>query len=241
MSLDALRRALPWPVAAGLCLCLSACAKAATPPSVCYGTLAQGRLEGGVALPASGANFEAYSQLGVALDRNYVHAKVRDVVVDAYAIAAQQAPETRYVYGETGWPQGGRFRPHKSHQNGLSVDFFVPVRRDGKPVQLPTGPLTKFGYAIEFDAMGHYGDDSIDFDAMAIHLLALHQAADRQGIRISRVIFDNQLQTLLFADGRGAALKSALTFSTKKPWVRHDEHYHVDFDVPCLPYGKPLP
>jgi len=24
-------------------------------------------------------------------------------------------------------------------------------------------------------------------------------------------------------------------FSTRRSWVRHDEHYHVDFDIPCEP------
>jgi penicillin-insensitive murein endopeptidase len=32
-------------------------------------------------------------------------------------------------------------------------------------------------------------------------------------------------------------LKQNLRFMKNKPWVRHDEHYHVDFAVPC----KPLP
>lgn len=31
----------------------------------------------------------------------------------------------------------------------------------------------------------------------------------------------------------GKALPKIMLFSVKKPWVRHDEHYHIDFVVKC--------
>ncbi|MCM2359327.1 MAG: hypothetical protein NDI77_14350 [Geobacteraceae bacterium] len=68
---------------------------------------------------------------------------------------------------------------------------------------------------------------------MAEHLLALKKAADLGGVKIWRVIFDNDLQKLLFQTSKGKDLQAQLTFSKKKPWVRHDEHYHIDFIVPC--------
>ncbi len=202
--------------------------------SVCYGTTDNGRLENGWQLPSSGQNFEAYSLLGVGSGRNYVHSAVHEVIIESYQDLFKFSPGKRFVYGETGWKGGGKFKPHKTHQNGLSVDFFVPVlNMDGESVPLPTSPLNKFGYNIEFSNQGKYENYKIDFDAMANHLLALKKAADRHGVKIWRVIFDNELQKLLFASDKGAQLKSQLTFSTKKPWVRHDEHYHVDFVVPC--------
>lgn len=91
--------------------------------SVCYGTPEKGRIENAWQLPASGANFSAYSALGTASGRNYVHSKVYAVVIDAYAALKQHFGEKVFVYGETGWKNGGGFRPHKTHQNGLSVDF----------------------------------------------------------------------------------------------------------------------
>ena len=33
------------------------------------------------------------------------------------------------------------------------------------------------------------------------------------------------------------ALK-ALPFMRGKPWIRHDEHYQVDFGVPCKPFDS---
>ena len=77
---------------------------------------------------------------------------------------------TRYIIGEAGWPSGGEFWPHRTHQNGLSVDFMVPVEREGKPSSLPTWPWEKFGYGVEFDSKGCRADMCIDFKALARHL-----------------------------------------------------------------------
>jgi penicillin-insensitive murein endopeptidase len=164
-----------------------------------------------------------------------VHAQVAEIIADAYAALARQSPEVHYVYGETGWPSGGRFRPHRSHQNGLSVDFFVPVRNAaGQSVALPTGVGDKFGYDIEFDADARWGEYRIDFVALAEHLLQLQRAAQARGLGIAQVIFDTSYLPRLFATPRGAELQR-LNFMKGKPWVRHDEHYHVDFAVPCKP------
>lgn len=207
---------------------------AASVASTCYGTVAHGRLEQGVQLPASGANFQAYSSVGVMLGRTYVHNTVRDVVLDAYRALAQSAPDKIFVYGETGRAQGGPMSPHKTHQAGLSVDFMVPVlNRDGASVPLPGTVANKFGYGIEFDRTGKFRDLRIDYEAMAEHLYQLSEAARRDRLGITRVIFDPDLTTKLLETRRGAYLRRNLSFMKQRPWVRHDEHYHVDFATPC--------
>ena len=106
-----------------------------------------------------------------------------------------------FVYGETGWPRGGRFRPHRTHQNRLSVYLMVPVRGgDGRPARLPTPPWRKFGYATHFDA--------------AVEL----------------VIVAPEYRPALARTPSGAVL-ARLPLMRGRPWVRHDEHYHVDFPV----------
>lgn len=143
-------------------------------------------------------------------------------------------PDKLFVYGETGWPAGGRFQPHRTHQNGLSVDFMVPViDKTGKSIRLPTSPFNQFGYGIEFDRMGQASELQIDFEAMAEHLYALNLAASQRGSGISLVIFDPVLMPKLFQTARGAYLKRTLPFIKGPAWVRHDEHYHIDFAVPC--------
>ena len=218
-------------VAAAALLALCAASAAG---STCHGTVNRGSIEGSVQLPAEGANYAAYSTLAIAMGRNHVHSEVSAIILDAYARLERAAPGAQYVYGESGNEYGGRFRPHRTHQNGLSVDFFVPVRdKDGRPARLPTPASRRFGYDIEFDKNARYGDYSIDFTAMAEHLYQLDQVAHARGHGIAQVIFDTAYLPRLYATPRGAELKK-LNFMKGKPWVRHDEHYHVDFAVPCL-------
>lgn len=165
-----------------------------------------------------------------------MHSTVHAVVLDAYSQLAKRFPEKIYVYGETGRKEGGEFKPHKTHRNGLSVDFMVPVTTsDGKSVPLPGNILNKWGYDLEFDSSGRFDDLRIDSDAMAEHLYQLHQSAGRLGVRIWRVIFDPELQPLLHNTAYWPYLRERIQFSTRRSWVRHDDHYHVDFEIPCEP------
>jgi len=61
------------------------------------------------------------------------------------------------------------------------------------------------------------------------------RAARAQGIGIRRVIFDVNLQPKLAGAGAGAGgqVIKRVAFNKQQAWVRHDEHYHVDFRVPC--------
>lgn len=198
-------------------------------PSESVGQTNDGRLAHGKRLPSSGPGFATYSRFGSFLGRTAVHHRVRDAMLDAYAALDAERPATTFLYGETGWPRGGRFRPHRTHQNGLSVDFMVPVLRDGEPDRLPTGLLHKFGYGVDFDDQGERGDLAIDFDALAAHLYHLDQAAEANGLAIEVVIFAPGLQDELAAAERGGVLTQQLRFSRNPSWVRHDDHYHVDF------------
>ena len=98
---------------------------------------------------------------------------------------------------------------------------------------MPTNALNKYGYAIEFDRQGRYEEFTIDFDAMAAHLKALNIEAEKLGFGIWRVIFDPDLQPFLFKAKDGEYLKAHILIPREKPWVMHDEHYHVDFRVKC--------
>lgn len=215
----------------GLCLLL-----VPVGASQCFGTVSRGRIEGSVRLPISGPNFHSYSRLAAAAGRTHVHAQVAASLLAAYAALQDSAPGKHYVYGETGLAQGGRFAPHRTHQNGLSVDFFVPVLNpSGESVALPTAISSRFGYDLEFDAQGRLDTYRIDFPALAEHLYQLHRAAQKQGIGIQQVIIERAYLPALFATPRGAYLRRQLHFMRGKPWVRHDEHYHIDFALPCRP------
>lgn len=200
-------------------------------PSRSEGTPSRGELIHGKRLPVRGPNFEAYSYLGALIGRTCVHERVRDVVTDAYARSAESAPGVRFMYGETAWCSGGgRMPPHHTHQNGWSVDFMVPVEDEaGASASYPAWPWTKFGYGVEFDERGRRGRLRIDFDALAAHLLALEEAARAREARLKRVILAPELRPELFAARRGAQVRRRIRFMPRRAWIRHDEHYHVDF------------
>lgn len=202
--------------------------------STCYGTAAKGRLEKGVILPKKGENFSVYSETAWMLGRTYVHSTVRDIIVRAYDHLKRAMPTKVFLYGETGWEQGGSFKPHKTHQNGLSVDFMVPVTdSSGKSVPLPCSILNKFCYSIEFDGSGKFDEFTIDFEAMAEHIHQLSEAAKKRKAVIKKVIFDPKLLPLLMKTKKWDNLQSKIRFVREEVWVRHDEHYHVDFKIPC--------
>lgn len=205
-------------------------------PSVCFGSPGKGRLENAKRLPLSGENFSAYWTVGWLIGRTSMHGWVRDAIADAYNVLLKDNPDRIFVYGEAGWPWGGRFWPHRTHQNGLSVDFVVPVRNaDNRSMALPRSMLTGGFYAVEMDGKGQFADGRIDFDAMAAHLLALHQAGKTGGAPIRRVFFDPALQPMLFSTPEGRELASQVRFSKNRSWFRHDAHYHVDFELRCGP------
>ena len=201
--------------------------------SVCTGTPANGTLRDAVSIPRHGENFSTYSTLGWLLGRQHVHSKVYATLIDAQHELARLRPEVHTVFAESGWPFGGRLRPHRTHRNGTSVDIMVPVLRAGVPEPFPSSLFNGFGYAVEFDPQGSYRDYRIDYDAMAAQLLALQHAAGRNGIGIDVVIFDNSLQQQLWKARDGRQLQQAMRFARTPAWIRHDEHYHVNFRVPC--------
>jgi penicillin-insensitive murein endopeptidase len=202
--------------------------------STCYGTTSKGHLQKGVQLPSKGKNFVGYSAIGHLTGRTYVHSELKDIIISAYKELETEQPDKIYKYAETGFKLGGEFKPHKTHRNGLSVDFMTPViDENGQSVHLPTNLMNKFGYDIEFDEQDKYKGMRIDYTAIAAHIVALHKQAKKRGYDLWRVIFDPVLQPNLFATQYAGYLKDNITFSNKRSWVRHDEHYHVDFSIPC--------
>ncbi len=206
----------------------------ASQTSTCFGTTSNGRLINGVKLPAAGNNFVGYSTLARLAGRTYVHSEVKNIIIAAYQELETEQPTKLYKYAETGFKTGGQFKPHKTHSNGLSVDFMTPVINErGQSVYLPTNPMNKLGYAIEFDKNDHYAGVYIDYEALAAHIVALHKQAKTHGHDLWRVIFDPKLQPKLFTTKYANYLQENIQFSKQPSWVRHDEHYHVDFAVAC--------
>ena len=79
--------------------------------SLSMGTPAKGSLKDGVSFAAVGDGFVAYSKLGNLLGRQYVHSRVRDALLAAFAALHTAVPDRTFVLGETGLKGGGASAP----------------------------------------------------------------------------------------------------------------------------------
>ena len=183
-------------------------------------------------LPSSGVNFESYSRFLSTLGRTHVHSALRPVLLDTYAKLAVTLPTVKWIYGETGWKNGGNFWPHRTHRNGLSVDFIVPVinRDTNEATQLSLWPYNAWGYRTRFDANGHSGSYQIDFKSIILHLKTLDEVGEAHRVRIKRVIFDPPLLELLKRETSFKQI-SGIEFMKEPAWFPHDSHYHIDFEL----------
>ena len=205
-------------------------------PSRSHGSLTNGRVVDAHPIPPWGEGYTTYSMLGSALGRQYVHGAVRDALLGALAQASHALGGRRFVVAETGWPEGGSFAPHRSHARGTSVDVLVPLRdaRDGAPRELLRSPLSLWGYGVELDARGRSGALELDAEALATLLCALEE---QRGARPSRVILAPELRAPVERAARCRASLSRL-WMRERPWVRHDDHVHVDFAVRTQPVSS---
>lgn len=181
-------------------------------------------------LPTKGKNFATYSWFLSSLGRTCIHYNLRDVIIDAYKLLEQRTPGVKYIYGETGWKNGGNFWPHRTHRNGLSVDFMVPVLNDKKNTSMMLWIANAWGYNLRFNDRGICEPYHINFNAVIQHLITLQEVCPKHGLKIKRVIFDPPLTAILKKLDKNHQLHN-IPFMQEKAWFPHDSHYHVDFDL----------
>ncbi|MTB50870.1 hypothetical protein [Lewinella sp. W8] len=207
-------------------------------PSAVSGTVANGHLSNAWLLPYRGDNFKYFSPVSYyLLDRAYVDARVHAAVTGAYARLAEDFPDRYWRVMECSRHEGGRMWPHRTHRNGLSVDFMVPKIRHGKPSYW-LDRLGVWHYALGFDDAGRSSllpSTNLDFTAMGHHLLALDDEARKAGLYLKKVILKIELKDDFFATEPGKRLRArGVYFAQALPDLvnnLHDDHYHVDFAI----------
>ncbi|WP_273447253.1 hypothetical protein [Neolewinella agarilytica] len=206
--------------------------------STSKGSVSGGTLENGWLLPWSGENFRYFSPLSYfALDRGYAHHKVHQTVVEAYAACETSCPGIQFRIMESARCGGGRLWPHRTHQIGMSVDFMVPKIKNGQQYRW-LDRLGVWHYLLSFDEKGRWSENvAIDFETMGKHILALDDAARKNGLRIKKVILKIDLKDDFYATKSGQAVRARGIYLAKAlPKLvddLHDDHYHVDFNIPA--------
>lgn len=204
--------------------------------SISSGTVSKGTLKNGKLMPFQGDNFQYFDTLSYLRGRAYTNGQVRKSILDTYQDFINLLPNRFFYVMECSNQNGGKIHPHRTHQNGMSIDFMMPLIKDNKPYyKLDT--IGKDHYWLEFNNKGEYVKDqtiAIDFDLVALHILTLDQEARNNGLKISKVIIKTELKDELFASENGKKLKASGIYIVKSltPIINslHDEHYHIDFE-----------
>ncbi len=205
-----------------------------TSTSVSVGTVSNGSLKNGKLIPYRGTNFQYFDSMSYVNHRAFVHHKLKKTVLSSYNTLESKS-NRKYTIMECSNKTGGKLYPHRTHQNGLSIDFMMPLKKNGKPFY----GLDNTGaghYLLKFDEQGYLADDksiSIDFDATVQHILVLEQEARKNGLQIKKIIINTELKDELYAAKNGSQIKAQGIYVVQKltPMINalHDDHYHIDF------------
>lgn len=206
-------------------------------PSKSIGIISNGKLENGKLMLFKGSNFQYFDTLSYLSGRAFTSDKVKKTILDTYQELSTLLPNRQFFIMECSNKNGGEIFPHRTHQNGLSVDFMMPLTKDKKDYYgLDT--IGKDHYWLEFDNEGNFSNDksiSIDFDIMARHIILLEKHAQKNGIKIAKLIikteFKNKLSTTTYGQ---LLLKSGIYIvNSLTPLINdlHDDHYHIDFEI----------
>ena len=201
------------------------------------GKVNDGKIVNAYKLPRKGENFKYFSLFDYyVLGRCYIHSGIYKTILESYAILEKENPNYIYRIMECSKRKGGRPFPHRTHQNGTSVEFMTPLVKNGKPKTF-YDKIGMFRYLMKFDSHGSSRINKkvkIDFEAVAQHILILDKTARKNGFKIRKVILETNLKDELFATKYGNELNERNIYFVKSlPKVideLHDDHYHIDFE-----------
>ncbi len=206
--------------------------------SVSVGTVSQGRLKHGKLIPFFGPNFQYFDRDSYLAGRAFLNGALKNTLLDSYDSLFQVFPARLFRIMECSNEEGGELFPHRTHQNGMSVDLMMPLIQNNEPYY-GLDDLGAEHYGLSFDDQGRYDKDeriTIDFNLVALELLIIDYFAKRNGIRLSKVIIKIELKDELFATPFGQVLKGQKIYVVQglSPIINelHDDHFHLDFEFP---------
>lgn len=199
------------------------------------GTVSNGSLENGKLFPYKGNNFVYFDRESYVNGRAFVHSKVRTAVLQMYDSLYHLMPQRGFTIMECSNQEGGELAPHKTHRNGLSIDFMSPMMQNDKPYYgLDT--MGALHYLLQYDDEGKYVLDKsiqIDFELLSQQIIILDHFTRKNGMKIEKVIIKLELKDELYATKYGQLIKEKGIYVVKNLSdgvnAMHDEHFHIDF------------
>lgn len=205
--------------------------------SISTGSVAKGTLINGKLLPFKGKNFQYFDTNSYLSGRAFVSNNVLKTLLYSYAELDSVEIKQKFYVMETSHKNGGDLFPHKTHQNGLSVDFMMPLLKDGQPYN-GLDSIGTLHYFITFNSKGQYNKDTticIDLNLVAQQILSLQRAANLNKLRIVKVIINTNLKDELLKTEYGKILKGSGIYLVKSldNYTNnfHDDHFHIDFEL----------
>jgi penicillin-insensitive murein endopeptidase len=201
------------------------------------GSVSRGSLQNGTLIPFSGSNFMYFDTASYLSGRAFTNHLVAQTVINTFKTFELNGEKRKFSIMEFSNEHGGKMFPHRTHQNGMSVDMMMPLMKDGKPYY-DLDDLGAMHYLLEFNKEGQYINDttiSIDFEMVANEINQMRIEAEKLGLKITKVIFNTDLRDELFATTHGQLFATNGPYITRnlEPVINdlHDDHFHVDFEI----------
>lgn len=143
------------------------------------GTVSNGSLINAQILPYWGKNFQYFSKESYLAGRCFIHSALEQVLVNSFHDLEQMDSTAFFYLMEASMEKGGKISPHRTHQNGTSIDLMIPLLKN----KIPYHGLDTIGvshYLLNFDKNGKYTDDpsiQINFDLLALEILSIQKNA----------------------------------------------------------------
>lgn len=206
--------------------------------STSSGTPGKGSLHNAYQVNYKTNNAKYFSPMSYYLFGNgYVHSRLYNTLIQSYKECEKTCPNVDFRLMECSDKRGGVLMLHRTHNNGLSVDFMVPKIKNGKQSKF-YDRLGLWHYLLQFDSSGRLKLNKkvkIDFETIGRHIIALDNAAHKNGLKVSKVILMIDLKDDFYKTQSGKEIKRRGIYFARKlsPAVdmMHDDHYHVDFKV----------
>ncbi len=205
--------------------------------SISLGVPGKGSMKNGKIIPYSGVNFHYFSKASYLGGRAFVNHNLKELVLESYKDLYAQFPEQQFGIMECSKKEGGQISGHRTHRNGLSIDFMSPKMKENNPYY-GLDNLGAAHYLLAFNNDGKLTVEpsiEIDFEMMGQHILALNKKAKQHHLRIKKVILKKELKDDLYKTKSGSIIKKKGIYITMNlpPRINeaHDDHYHIDFEL----------
>jgi penicillin-insensitive murein endopeptidase len=200
------------------------------------GTVSNGKLENGCYLPYKGNNYKYFAKNSYLMGRCFINCAINSILVSTFKELETTLPNRTFYLMEASNEKGGKISPHRTHQNGTSIDLMIPLLKENQPYT----KLDSIGvehYLLNFNDKGEYKEDTsikIDFETLALEILTIEKNARLNNWKISKVILKTEYQKFIFSTKYSDQLKTSKIYFTKKLEKvindLHDDHIHIDFE-----------